>query len=104
MDCIQGNKLIKVFMASHGDEYCLKNINNDIDMFYHSSWNSLMPVVEKIESLGFKFFIYNEIAEIKRPHWEGNCPDFCVKRTTKIKSAYKMIIRFIQWYSTTKNS
>jgi len=64
------------------------------ELRYHSDWNWLMEVVEKIESLNTSFSI------------DGNkcyCinDSFCnaQKEPTKIESVYKVCIAFINWYN-----
>ena len=46
-EIIEGNKTIDIF----NDSVLLKNGWNYSEMNYHSDWDNLMPVVEKIESL-----------------------------------------------------
>ena len=59
---MEGNRIIAQFMgllpisracfcSNKNQEY----YDNSNDLSYHNSWDSLMPVVEKIESLGFEF-------------------------------------------------
>lgn len=70
---------------------------------YHSSWDWLMPVVEKIESTGFQFYIHNEGVEIKRWFWRGNFPDIGVVEEKKIDAVWKAVVQFITWYNSQQN-
>lgn len=96
---------------------------------FHTSWDWLMPVVEKIEGLSVAGIDIEAYSEEKRPcEWQftvsienGGCTihrdvlpqyggtedDFlnlysCLK-DDKLKSTYEAVITFINWYNTTKN-
>ena len=57
---MKDNKLIAEFMGVYSKEngYDYTKIGN-IGTMYHISWDWLMPVVEKIESLGYEVQIRN---------------------------------------------
>lgn len=108
MDYNTTNKLIAEFMGKLGDEYASKNINSR--MFYHSSWNSLMPVVEKIESLvddyhgRFGVHIIGNTCTIQATNFrpDERIPDrpyyFNSHTTdTKIYSTYLAVSEFVKW-------
>ena len=69
-------------------------------------WNDLMPVVEKIESLGFKFTIHNDSALIERTHnrqfKQGQT--ISALEESKIKATYKAVVEFIKWYTSQKGN
>ena len=77
--------------------YFLCMSNNGLK--YHSSWDWLMPVVEKIESLNYEFIIFRTTANINRgesqefPYYQGE---------TKKEAAYKAVVEFIKWYNQNK--
>jgi hypothetical protein len=81
----QERLLVSEFM---GEEY-----PSEID------FNWLMPVVEKIESLGFQFHIGNEGAAIKKWWFRSNVPDLGSVQETKIAATWEICIRFIKWYN-----
>lgn len=73
------------------------------ELKYHTSWDWLMSVVEKIENLGFIFKM------------QGNATTFLKKGTfntriwnddfigdTKIKAIYNAVVEFIEWYNEQK--
>ena len=101
------NKIIAEFMGAkltkdlnimypvyEGDSSYVKNLK------YHSDWNWLMEVVEKIESIGFTFETKKNWARITRKgeniilRWEED--------KTKIEAVYNACIEFIKWYNENK--
>lgn len=79
-------------------------------MKFHTSWDWLMPVVEKIEDLEVvdRFDIYkNDVYIWAEDYLENKCrielsygeihnPDY----STKIEAVYNAILTFIKWYNT----
>ena len=81
-------------------------------MKYHSSWDWIMPVVEKIErmsrengdsSLMFTFFGGKDYCGVRRNDLNG---DVIVLKAsdTKITAYWQCVIEFINWYNTTQSS
>ncbi len=128
-EIIEGNKLIAEFMGAEVDNRGLgeaawltapkKKTSNWIPidaLQYHSSWDWLMGVVEKIESLGFftlvatsrmggyKYYmniatgvgIVNETMD--------NPSKFMGQSDSKIDAVYKTVIEFIKWYNNQKQT
>lgn len=113
-EIIDGNKLIAEFMGwqksiyenlpdrMYKDNY---SIGKPINQFeYNSSWDSLMPVVEKIETINR----YNEYYPDMVTIWKNCCKIndgnngnelFCNYATTKIEAVYRTVIEFIKWYN-----
>jgi hypothetical protein len=59
---------------------------------YHESWDWLMTVVDKIDSLGFPVMIYHDQCVIK---------SICTVHLSKrINSVYKAVVEFIKWYNS----
>ena len=105
-EILNGNKLIAKFMG-------LKIITDEISWFdtnykslgnYDSSWDWLMPVIDKIETLNYAVTITQNICTIKAcimgdrttiSHQTGNytTPD------TKLYNTYIAAIEFINWYN-----
>jgi hypothetical protein len=121
---IKGNKIIADFM-----EYKKEGLFYDIDVFnlitgnlrkhheeqlcFEISWDWLMPVVDKIESIGETEF-YKTRIEINSHCCSinsilDNCPSIIIgsyldspekkKESTKIKAAWRVCIEFIKWYN-----
>lgn len=115
----EGNTLINDFMGEEHDE-CFEIFGPDP---YHSSWNALMPVVEKIESViidnyedttsGKKMVKRSPSVEIVGGYCEisvGGYLDsmdklcYCAFQTikkskSKIEAVWQAVIEFIQWYN-----
>jgi hypothetical protein len=68
------------------------------EMCFHTSWDWLMPVVEKI-SEDFKnnnnFYLYNQYI------LETNGEDFLIFRLS-LKDLYNAVVQFIEWYNENK--
>ncbi len=133
-DLMEGNKIIGVFHgARYSDEtqrliydtdamqdFALmieaKNVNIE-SAKYHSSWDWLMPVVEKIEKIEdphhghFGVYISSNGCSIQAtnlrtdkpmadpPHYFND-----VVLDTKIKATWYAVIQFIQWYKNKGNN
>ena len=118
-EIIEGNKLIAEFMGAHYDstmtdywfnipKECLRNWSSPFapkttDLQFHSSYDWIMPVVEKIEQLLFPNDVFYNI------HILGGC---CVciissdmdelgqySEPTKILTVFKAIVEYIKWYN-----
>jgi hypothetical protein len=68
------------------------------EMTYHSDWNNLIPVVEKIESISDSESFEVDIF--------GNCCDIGGRiesvKDTKIGAVVDAVIQFIEWYNEKK--
>lgn len=127
-ETIENNKLIAEFMGysfkmlPDTDNQCYELSGSwdiihvtefEIGCFaYHSDWNRLMPVVERIESLGY--YTNSDIGftgsdnktvmhffRVYKNGYEGINIAFS-KSTFKIESIYTAVIEFIKWYNDNK--
>lgn len=68
---------------------------------YNDSWDWLMPVVDKIESLGYSVEIIETYCLITKTNSHTICDngggDF-----TKLSATYKSVVEFIVWYNDQK--
>jgi len=105
-------KPVKVFgnysiSKDHVSVNC-ENSNDAINSFckstkYHSDWNWLMEVVEKIESLGYNFNITSGDATVLYYHCAiYQTSIYRIDGTTKIQATYETVIEFIKWYNLQK--
>ena len=70
-------------------------------LFYSSDWNWLMPVVEKIEEVGYAVEIVQDSAIIYEHSSKGtlNCLVHVLSSNGKLEATYKAVIEFIKWYN-----
>lgn len=135
-EIIEGNKLIAEFMGLEwklhlGRRYLYNHAWIPLEnLKYHSSWDWLMPVVEKIETMviqvpekykrGFMKdsteasvsidSFYDEREEFKGWTWSVhfNAGNYIADHTgdrikTKIESIYLAVLAFIKWYNNQPN-
>ena len=70
---------------------------------YHKSWDWLMPVVEKIESLGYEFFIVEDRVEVS--HNTDHSIETIIDLTfdgSKRDATYQGVVEFINEYNKNK--
>lgn len=100
MNRTKGNKLIAEFMG--------KDIQENDNVMYHSSWCWLMPVIEYIEknrlcNFGYGYSIDNVWwCSGEKTVYTTDGEDFnCLNRSSvsKIRSIYDTVVEFIIWYN-----
>lgn len=90
-------KLIKAFYPEFERAKGIEKQTND----FLIDWNGLMPVVEKIEGMGYDFDINRwsvYVSEKNKP----NDIKYSKGQGSKIKSTYSAVIEFVKWYSNGK--
>ena len=91
-----GESAVFMIEGSHIAEYFRCTKYNT----YHEDWNMLMPVVEKIEALGYIFAIVCNEAGITCSRSSGlERPDINLKAESKLEAVYQAVVQFIQWYN-----
>ena len=70
------------------------------DLLFHTSWDWLMPVVGKIESLGYDVIINGEWCNIHSVELEDDICDISIKG--KINAVYIAVVEFIKWFNENK--
>lgn len=120
----KGNRLIAEFMGFEFiDEYLFIKTpgSKPVDrgrLTYHSSWDSLMPVIEKLEKMGIRVQISAGECNIswwyspKKTVFEWKQPrslfdpiggkyfsKYTVNSDLKIQAAYDNIVYFLEWFS-----
>lgn len=102
---LRTNKIYKIWRTRLDCPlYERANGNKESDLWFHSSWNWLMPVVEKIESLGYPFWISKKTAGItysEKVDEESN--KIFNQGETKKQAVYQSVVEFISWYNKQKH-
>ena len=73
-----------------------KQICKENNLQFHSDWNLLIEVVEKIESLGYRIEIVKHICRIYLSNKETI---IISENTPKIEAVYNAVVEFIKWYN-----
>jgi len=120
---VKGNKMVAEFMGAtpfgsgidfSGYEFTDSPIYNSVkklyhfeDIEYHTSWDWLMPVVEKIQSLACNVNIINNYCQIIKFESGDTPPSYQRTQTmahTKIENVYNAVVQFITWYNQQQSS
>lgn len=118
------NKIIAEFMIKQEptQNFCVGSIGRDVigiftgiqteyfkveELKFHSDWNWLMEVVEKIESLGYKVNIFgntdlNKTCDHYTSIYIPNEKTFGVRKLSKIESVFNACVEFIEWHNQQK--
>jgi hypothetical protein len=109
-EILSANKLIAVFLGGKiVRENGLIFINGitggqqtPMGLKYHSSWDWIMPVIDKIESVdnfAYKVILHYGIGFISDSSKHGE-PVICRKTGgTRLETTYKLAVDFIIWYN-----
>lgn len=102
MNTTKANIMIDIFMGNEMvNELLMSRPNGGVifvsKLSYHKDWNWLMDVVEKIEMLGYVFFIHGNKCEVNGTgNFQGTL------KLTKKESTYQSVVQFIEWYNNNK--
>lgn len=119
MDHIQGNKLIETFMGyrkgwnSYGQDIIVINdtpvqTQQGKKTKYHTSWDWLMPVVEKINKIAI-----DDYGQVEVVIYPSHCEIYTSgrellieveDRSSLIYNMYLTVVAFIQWYNSNQKS
>lgn len=107
MSTEEGNKLIAHFMGNEVDGNRMLVYPRWLIMQYHTSWDWLMPVVEKIENgcgNPYSVEIDKYSCGVRYVHiFNGKKVQFFeAADSSKIETVWKTVVAFIQWYNENK--
>jgi hypothetical protein len=97
-EVFEGNKLIAEFMGYDYKRKFLQSWFEDPILQYHTSWNWLMPVVEKIEDMSYE--LRKDAAECSLFNFETQ--HYIVVSGGGIKAIHQLVVEFIKWYNKSK--
>lgn len=72
---------------------------------YHTSWDWLIPVVEKIEQQGCIIEIWLSLGKgcrIQKPITQGESYQAVMESNSTIEAVWLTVIEYITWYNSTK--
>lgn len=90
---VKDNQLIAEFMMKGNSELYVPE--------YHKKWDWLMPVVERIETMGptgYEVSIIDKECEIGTMGYYYKVIVVC-KGETKIEAVFDAVVNFIKWYN-----
>lgn len=95
------NNKNELWLPIHGIcRYDTTQVGNGKILKYHTSWDWLMPIVEKIESNGYDVRIRKDDCII---YYCSDASDDVVLYVEsgkgKLDSTYKAVVQFIEWYN-----
>ena len=94
-----GQSSILCVKGSEGLPSGTYNVERINDLKYHSSWDWLMPIVEKIESLGYEFIIAESRCNINHNTDHSVEELFHIETVgSKLDTTYQAVIQFIKNY------
>ena len=108
---MNGNKLIAEFMGLETSDRCFfehltkegnRELTHHVLLKYHISWDWLIPVVEKIESLGYEFTIVESRCNINHNTDHSVEELFHIETIgSKLDTTYDAVVQFINQYNKT---
>lgn len=110
MNTIENNRLIAEFMGlgklnADISLYTIKNIAYPVNkLLYHSDWNCLMEVVEKIRKFhnGTEPLNDTQIGQLLQLIKKLN-ESLTLRNEVSIEAVYNACVEFIRWYNSNKS-
>jgi hypothetical protein len=100
------NKMIAEFMGIEIDSANIGFVDGRCffvsDMPYRTSWDWIMPVVERIEAMPFYVHIDGTSCLITSSITRSGIKDIYVSSNTKPEATYQAVINFIKFYNKEK--
>lgn len=87
------HKMNRAMLKFPENAYLCRNHNG---LQYHSSWEQLMPVIQKIERLGYTSFIEKNTDGEHQVKFKSEQKEICIKHHYKLTAAWLAVDNFIQ--------
>ena len=99
-DTTENNILIAKFMGREIHTDGISCFDENFTPLKYNDWNTLIPVVEKIESLGFEFMITESRCAINKNTDHSTKEVYHLEVLySKKTSVYLSVLEFIKWYN-----
>lgn len=116
---LESNKIIAEFMGAEITQAYSKTKEQDGVLFYypkdtspsmyrnlsssgikyHKEWDWLMPVVDKLEELGYEININGNDCYVQQPNRKGRLVIHCKNWINKLQCVYQAVISTINWHN-----
>jgi endonuclease IV len=99
---MKDNRLIAEFMSAEPDKKTFFRTGEEV-YFYHTSWDWLMPVVERInDTERYEVCIGNchcHVTDIENDNYKVRALTLSLQGKTTIEATYLAVVEFINWYN-----
>lgn len=99
VEVIMPEKFSQLKPFKHSKGFFKTSIFKHLELQFHSSWDWLMSVVEKIESLKFSVLIGKNNCVIEQTFGKTSLNLGVSKGQNKIEAVYNACVTFIEWYN-----
>jgi hypothetical protein len=110
-EIIVGNKLIDSFMGN--ERHPLKDYSWEHTIAYRTSWDWLMPVVDKVNSMGkefscaiFKNYVSLTVEKGGNKFYKDfsfSHAEYITSEQTGKEAMFKLLVKFVEWHNSNVN-
>jgi hypothetical protein len=103
-ECISEFMGIEIHRFSKSQQYYENGYNIGEELEYNTSWIWLMPVIDKIEKLGYGVTIGMGEYCVIQNDWEEDLDEITsMSSNGKLLCTYNAVLQFIEWYNKKQN-